>query len=230
MAEEKKPIVEEQSTEVVNVSNEMQSLTKSNVFMDGNSFAVAMQISDVLAKSDIIPAQFKDKPANCLIALEMANRLAISPMQVMQNLYIVHGNPAWSSKFLIACINSCGRFTQLQYEFRNDEKGLACRAWAFEKATGEKLCGSWVTMQMAQAEGWTSKSGSKWVTMPEQMLRYRSATFFQRTYCPEILFGMQTQDEVEDIAVAEEYHEHEAEEQNVQVEEIKNMINEKVNQ
>ncbi|MDO6658942.1 hypothetical protein, partial [Anaerobacillus sp. 1_MG-2023] len=78
-----------------------------------------------------VPQQYRDNIANCIIALEMANRMGASPMMVMQNLYIVHGNPGWSSKFLIATFNQCGRYTSLRYEWDADRKG--CRAWAIEK-------------------------------------------------------------------------------------------------
>jgi hypothetical protein len=56
-------------------------------------------------------------------------------------------------------------------------------------------------MQMAEKEGWTSKQGSKWMTMPGQMLRYRAAAFWQRVYAPEISMGFYTKEEVEDGAI-----------------------------
>ena len=52
---------------------------------------------------------------------------------------------------------------------------------------------------MAEAEGWTSKKGSKWLTMGDQMLRYRAAAFFARVYCPHALMGLKTVEEVKDI-------------------------------
>ena len=45
-------------------------------------------------------------------------------------------------------------------------------------------------MKMAKAEGWLSKAGSKWQTMPLQMLQYRAYTFFARVNCPEKLLGV----------------------------------------
>jgi len=59
--------------------------------------------------------------------------------------------------------------------------------------------GTEITMQMAHDEGWITKNGSKWRTMPEQMLKYRSAAFFARTECPEVLMGFQTADETQDV-------------------------------
>ena len=119
----------------------------------------------------------------------------------MQNLYVVHGSPAWSSKFLIATINACGRYSSLRYEWKgkpgNDDYG--CRAWAEEKATGQRLDGVWVTWAMVKAEGWSKKNGSKWLTMADQMFVYRAATFWQRAYAPELSMGLSTQEELQDV-------------------------------
>ena len=52
---------------------------------------------------------------------------------------------------------------------------------------------------MAQKEGWSTKPGSKWLTMSEQMLAYRAGSFFARAYCPEVLLGVQTIDEIQDV-------------------------------
>ena len=53
---------------------------------------------------------------------------------------------------------------------------------------------------MAKAEGWLSKEGSKWKTLPELMLCYRSASFFAKIHCPEVILGMQSKQELEDSA------------------------------
>ena len=66
-------------------------------------------------------------------------------------------------------------------------------------ATGQKLVGTDVTIKMAKAEKWYDKDGSKWKTMPQQMLAYRAAAFFIRTCAPEISMGLPTSDELEDI-------------------------------
>lgn len=170
------------------------------IFMNIQAFEAAQRMIRPLSESDLVPATFQKRPANCLIALETAQRIGASPMMVMQNLYIVHGKPAWSSTFLIACINASRKFTPLRYRMTG-EKGTdtyGCVAWAIDR-DGEKLESPEVTIGMAKAEGWYGKTGSKWKTMPELMLRYRAATFFARTYVPELTMGIQTQDEIIDI-------------------------------
>lgn len=164
-------------------------------------FVLSQRVAAMFAKSDMVPKEFQGNVANCVIALNMAKRMGAEPLMVMQNLYIVHGTPSWSSKFLIACFNACGRFSSLRYEFEGKEGSddWGCRAVATEFATGEKLEGAKITIGLAKKEGWIGKTGSKWVTMPEQMLRYRAAAWFIRAFAPEITMGLQTREEVEDI-------------------------------
>lgn len=175
---------------------------------DAKAFETLQRKGVMYAQSDIVPDTYRNKPGNAIIALEMAQRMNALPLMIMQNLYIVHGQPAFSSKFLIACINSSRRFSPLRYEFKGQEgtPEYGCRVYAYEAGDKEKkepLYGDWITLQMAEAEGWTKKNGSKWKSMPNQMLRYRAAAFWQRVYCPEISMGLMTAEEAEDIEYAE---------------------------
>lgn len=165
------------------------------------SFELMQRGAKLLTASDLVPQQFRGNLANCVIALNMANRIGADPLMVMQNLYVVHGSPSWSSKFLIATINTCGRFSSLRYEWRGKKgsKDYGCRAWAIEKATGEALHGIWVDWEMVEAEGWSKKNGSKWKTMADQMFVYRAAAFWQRAYAPELGMGLQTREELDDV-------------------------------
>lgn len=171
-------------------------------FANKDSFEHVQRVASVFSKSELVPKKYQGNVANCVIALEMAGRMNVSPLMVMQNLDIILGRPCWSSKFLIASLNACGRFSPLRYEDSND-KGGSTRAWALDKATGEKLYGVWITMEMAKAEGWIDKAGSKWKTMPELMRRYRAASFFTNQYAPEISMGFQTVEEIIDITQPE---------------------------
>lgn len=169
-------------------------------FFDLQAFELIQRVSKAFASSDLVPKQYQGNLPNCMIAMDMAQRIGANPLMVMQNLYIVHGTPGWSSKFLIATVNVCGRYTSLRYEWRGKagDAEYGCRAWAIERDTGERLDGIWVTWAMVRAEGWDSKNGSKWKTMPDQMFVYRSAAFWQRAYAPELGMGLQTAEEIHD--------------------------------
>lgn len=164
-------------------------------------FAGMQRVALAFAKSSLVPKVYQNDAANCFIAVNIAYRLGADPLMVMQNLYIVHGKPSWSSQFYISAVNSCGRFSALRYEFRGTEgkDDWGCRAFATDKATGDRLEGDWITISLAKAEQWFGKEGSKWKTMPGQMLRYRAATFWTRVYAPELTMGLQTKEEIEDM-------------------------------
>ena len=121
----------------------------------------------------------------------------------MQNLDVIHGRPSFRAAFLIACLNMSGRFSPLQYRIEGEGMARTCTAHARELDSGDTIEGPPVSMQMAKDEGWSTKAGSKWKTMPQQMLMYRSAMFFARAYCPEALLGMQSREELYDVGAVE---------------------------
>jgi hypothetical protein len=182
-------------------STALITTSSGSVFSGIQAFEDAQRIAKALASSTLIPPQFQGQQgfANCLVALEIANRMRMSPFQVMQNLHIIHGRPSWSSQFIIGLINGCGRFSPLRYEVTGQGDSLACTCVATELASGNDLRGPTVTMAMAKKEGWSTKSGSKWLTLPDLMIRYRAAAFWGRLYIPELLVGIQSQEEVVDI-------------------------------
>lgn len=186
--------------------NEVAEKENNNVqvtpgFDSLDNFNLALKTANLLSKSSLVPKDYQGSIPNCVIAINMAQRMKADPLMVMQNLYIVHGKPGWSSQFLISTFNTSGRFSAIRYnwvgERGNDDWG--CQAYAIEKETGETLYGSTVTIKLAKDEEWYQKKGSKWKTMPEQMLMYRAAAWFIRTYAPEIAMGMYTEDEIIDV-------------------------------
>lgn len=179
----------------------LTTTTNNSVFSGIRAFEDAQRIAKALASSTLIPPQFQGQQgfANCLVALEIAGRMNISPFLCMQHLHIIHGRPSWSSAFIIAMVNGCGRFTPLRFEISGEGDSLACYAVATDIKTDQELKGPTITMAMAKKEGWATKSGSKWITMPELMIRYRAAAFWGRLFAGDLLVGLQTQEEVIDV-------------------------------
>lgn len=172
-------------------------------FQSAEGFELLQRQAKMFCGSSLVPQQFQGEQnyGNAIIALEMAQRMNASPLMVMQNLYIVYGNPGWSSKFLIATFNQCGRFEAIKYK-ETGKKGTDSQgviAYTKEKGSDETIYGPEVTISIAKQEGWYDKNGSKWKTMPDQMLRYRAAAWLIRTTAPEISMGLQTTDEIIDV-------------------------------
>lgn len=191
VTEEKKEVAKQTGNKITDYS--------LGIFGTSDNFIMAMQMAKALAESTIVPQTYQNNPSNCLIAIEQAQRMNISPLMVMQNLYPIQGRPSWSSKFLIASINASHKFDmELQYDETKDKDGkpYSCVAWTMKN--GRRVEGMEVNMQMAKDEGWLGKNGSKWKTMPQLMLRYRAASFFSSLNCPELTMGIYTKEEIED--------------------------------
>lgn len=183
-------------------SREVQiTLPQSSIFCERSSFEQALRVAQMLSKSDMIPTSYRGNVQNVMVALEISNRLRISPLMVMQNLYVIQGKPSWSSSFIIGVMNTSKRFSPLEFEMRGEGNSDAygCVARAVELSTGKELKSSKVTLGMAKSEGWYSKAGSKWKSMPDQILKYRAEAFFGRIHAPEILMGMHTAEETNNI-------------------------------
>lgn len=195
-------------------------------------FETFQRMAKPLSESNFVPAAYKGNFGDCVIAVEIACRLQILPLTVMQNLCVVKGNPTWKAKFLIGCVNTCGRYTTLNYRFSIDGKvgevsyktwvkregkntevlkpfehpeldNVVCVAYATEKATGKELVSPPVSIRMAVGEGWYTKDGSKWPTMSDLMLRYRAASYWVSTFAPEMAMGFRTTEEAQDIVDVE---------------------------
>ena len=168
-------------------------------------FSRAYKLAQVISTADIIPDNYKNKAADCAIAIDMADRMGVSPMMVMQNLYVVKGKPSWSGQACKALIEGCGKFKpgSIRPVYFGDKgtDSRGCYLSALWADTGDKVEGPEVTLKMARAEGWIGKN-PKWTNMPELMLAYRASAFFARVYCPEVLMGVHVEGEVEDITAA----------------------------
>lgn len=188
------------------MENEIQELVASpqpelapvTVWTDKKQFDQLLRAANMLSQTSIIPATYQGKPQDCFVALEMATRMGVSPLVVMQNMYVVKGKPAWAGQACTMFINSCGKFTHVKHVYTG-EKGTdsrGCYVTATRISDGIQVNGVEVTLAMAKAEGWTANT--KWRTMPELMLAYRASAFFARVHCPEALMGVQLADEIYD--------------------------------
>lgn len=175
--------------------------TAVSMWNDVKLMNMSFRTAKMLSCSALVPDAYRNSPENCLVAIDIANRIGLSPMMVMQNLYVVKGKPSWSGSFCAAAINGSGRFSPLEYVFVGEEgkPSWGCYATAVRLSNGNRCSSDTVTIQMANAEGWLGKPGSKWKTMPRQMMMYRAAAFFARAHCSDILLGYHTVEEIQDL-------------------------------
>lgn len=160
-------------------------------------FAEMMAMAKAFAGAgELVPKAYQDRPEACFVAIHTATNLGVDPHWFMQRSYPVHGKIGMEGQLVIALINASGKFSPLKWEYDNEAKPTACTCSAKRKEDGE-VCSVRIDWNLVKSEGWTTNP--KWANMPGQMFAYRSATFFARRYCPEVLGGLQTVDEIIDV-------------------------------
>lgn len=187
---------------IIENQNELvESKKKLHVAKETLDIGKLMEMSTMLAKSTIVPVTYQNRPENCFIALDMASRMGVSPMIVMQNLYVVMGKPSWSGQAIASFVRTSKKFEKVELHYIGEPTKDSWGAYvtAINTENGKLIKGATVTMQIAKQEGWYQKSGSKWKTMPELMLSYRAYAWFGRVHAPEIMMGLHSVEEVEDV-------------------------------
>jgi hypothetical protein len=168
--------------------------------IDAEQLRTCDALASRLAASALIPPHYRGDVASTMLAVTIAAQTGIHPLQVMQGTYVVSGKLGWGASMLIALANGSGVFDgPLDWRVEGEGPSLSVTCFANLAKSGREVRAT-VSMAMAKAEGWTKNT--KYQTMPELMLKYRSATLLTRLYAPGVLFGIPAADENEDVAAA----------------------------
>lgn len=166
-----------------------------DVFADPTSFEHAQRVAKVFSGSSLVPKHFQGNVADCLIAYQIARRLNEEPLTVMQNVYIVNGRPGWMTSYVIARANRAGVFkSRITWSTEGKGDGLSVTASTVLADSGEVVS---VTCDMAMARGEQWIKNAKYQSMPEHMLRWRSAAMLIRLFAPEVMLGLPVVEELE---------------------------------
>lgn len=172
----------------------------ASLYFDTARFEHAYRVANMLSQSSMVPKHFQGQPSNCLIALNMAGKFNLDPLMVMLKMPIVKDKPTMEGQLVIALVNAQMPFdTKLKFEIVDSDKleDVKCTCWAMDG--GERIEYS-LSVKEATAIGqagtnanWKNKGSAK------LMLMYRTATYLVRTHAPEVLLGLYTTDEMQDM-------------------------------
>jgi len=186
----------EETTEIAVANNNAMSVGLD--WTNTEQMKVQYKLATALAKGNAIPDRFKNSPGDILIGVDIAARSNQPLAMILNNMYSVYGTIGFSGQYAISAVNNCGKFSPLKFEF-TDNGGGGCIAYATRYSDNEICKSEEITIDLAKKEGWYDKRGSKWQVYPRQMMMYRAASFFVRAYCPEVMYGYQTVEELQDV-------------------------------
>jgi hypothetical protein len=197
---------------VIKESNIKES---NSIYFDQSSKESAFKMADFMKNMSMLPESYQGNVNNCMFAIGIAKQLNIDPVYVMQNSQMIKGHFTWSGKAFKSMIDNNPLFSQIQYievgtpSGKKDPNGIDIPIhddnWgiylqAFDKRVNKFVWTEPITIKMAKNEGWYGKTGSKWLTMPKQMMMYRAASFFVNSFCPSLSLGFQSAEELNDIS------------------------------
>lgn len=159
------------------------------------TFEQALTFADYLAESDLVPKDFKGKPANCLIAMQWGAELGLKPLQALQNIAVINGRAAlWGDAVLALVRNS--PVCEFVEEWDVNETAH-CKV----KRKGEKEALVTFSMDDAKKAGLVGKQGP-WTQYPKRMRQMRARAFALRDVFTDVLRGMAIAEEIMDIPQA----------------------------
>ena len=169
-----------------------QLATRQQFDLSPQTFDQALTFSQYLADSDLVPKDFKGKPANCLIAMQWGSELGLKPLQAMQNLAIINGRPALWGDAVIALVRSSPLCEYVTEEDNGDT--AVCRV----KRRGEPEQVRTFSTEDAKKAGLLGKQGP-WSQYPKRMRQMRARAFALRDVFPDVLRGLPVAEEVQDM-------------------------------
>lgn len=192
--------MQENKNQLVCQSDDIQKIQNVGIADSLENMMNTLKMARVYCQAGNIPDTYKNKPADCMIAIDMALRIGVSPLMVMQSMYVVKGKPSWSGQACMSFIQANPNFKDVRPVYVGSEgtPERGCYISAKRVSDDSEVKGVCVTIAMANAEGWTRNS--KWINMPDLMLAYRASSFFARVYCPQCLMGVAVEGEVEDAS------------------------------
>lgn len=174
------------------------ALSAGSLFTRVQTMDDAARLCKALAASKMTPPAFRNDHGAILMALNVSQAVGCDLFMVMQNMYDVHGRMGFSGQYCIAALNRSPKYRRIEYRYCNGQDWQAGIQVIGHRADGDTPdIGTAITPAMVKAEGWDKNT--KWRTMPEQMYKYRAAAFFTRAYCPDLLMGFQTVEELRDL-------------------------------
>jgi len=184
------------------MSTDLRVIDNNQYLTDPQKFEHLWRVAKAFSICGLVPEAIRGKPEDCFVLTQLAIRLQVDPFMLFQNMYVVHGRPGMEAKLQIGLLNASGRIKgNIAYTFSGDGDEYGCTASVIDAASGQKIEGPKVTKRMVKAEGWDKKQGSKWLTMPEVMFRYRSAAMLIRSHYPEVTLGLMTREELEEQVI-----------------------------
>ncbi|WP_368301361.1 RecT family recombinase [Kluyvera sichuanensis] len=201
-----------QNTNIITTEQAPNTISASNAVFNVQALGQLTAFADLMAQSAVtVPKHLAGKPADCMAIVMQAMQWGMNPYAVAQKTHLVNGVLGYEAQLVNAVISSSsaiqGRF---HYEYGGDwekiagqkdgrdELGLFIRVGAVLRGEADITWGE--PIYLADI---TTRNSPLWKTAPKQQIAYLAVKYWARLYCPEVILGVYSPDEVEPRAEKE---------------------------
>jgi len=162
----------------------------------------ALRISEMFAKSDLVPDSYKNKPANIFLAVSAGASLGLAPFQAMQNIAVINGKPSVWGDALLAMVRNDKRCLSVKesIEGEGSNRKASCVVSRLAPNGETEIISS--SFSMGQAQSANLLNRPPWKSYPDRMLQMRARGFALRDAFADVIGGLITSEEAEDYPVA----------------------------
>lgn len=160
-------------------------------------FGEAMEFARLMASSDMVPKDYKGKPANVIVAVQMGQELGLNPMQALQNIAVINGRPCLWGDAVLAIVKSHPKCRGVLETYDEQQQAATCVI----KRQGNPDTVATFGVEDAKAAGLWGKQGP-WTQYPKRMLKMRARSFACRDAFPDALRGISSAEEMADVVDA----------------------------
>lgn len=151
-----------------------------------------MEYAKMISKSELMPKDYRNKPENIVVAIQWGYEVGLSPIQALRNISIINGRPSIWGDAAIALVRASGL---LEYCNERIENGVAsCTV----KRKGEPEQTRTFSELEAKRAGLLNKQGP-WSQYPQRMLQMRARGWALRDVFADVLNGVITAEEAQDM-------------------------------
>ena len=168
--------------------------TTRQIGLTPQSLEAAMEMANLLAKSNMVPKDYIGNPGNIIVAIQWGAEIGLPPLQAMQNLAVINGRPALWGDAVMALVRGSG----LLEDFREEvtDQGATCTV----KRRGEQPVSRHFSVEDAKKAGLWGKQGP-WQQYPKRMLQMRARSWAIRDVFTDVLKGINIKEVLEDDEV-----------------------------
>jgi len=171
-------------------------LTTTNRGFAPATLTEAIQFSDMLASSSMVPKAYQGKPQDILVCVQWGYEMGLAPMQALQNIAVINGKPSVYGDAMMALVQASAVCEDVEEFFENEGTPNPV-AVCIAKRKNRKPVVAKFSVEDAKRAGLWAKQGP-WSAYPKRMMQMRARGFALRDAFPDVLKGLISAEEAAD--------------------------------